>query len=249
MRSFFNLTYGDRERQVFDVYAPDSAPTVGFLYFHGGGITGGSKDAYANLAPILTAHGIALFNANYTLYPAAKYPEFICDAALAAKACRDYLKNNLGCDTLYIGGSSAGAYLSMMLCFDERYLAHVGMSNADIAGYLHDAGQPTVHFNVLVEHGENKKRLIVDERAPLYYVGLADAYPKMRFLVSDNDLAGRYEQTMLMLATLSHFGYTGFDHKVIKGKHCAYCRQVDSAGNGLFAPYILDFIEHSQSGR
>ena len=29
----------------------------------------------------------------------------------------------------------------------------------------------------------------------------------MAFIVSDNDMAGRYEQTKLVLATLRHFGY------------------------------------------
>ena len=38
-----------------------------------------------------------------------------------------------------------------MLCFDEKYLKAVGMLPTDIAGYIHDAGQPTSHFNVLKE--------------------------------------------------------------------------------------------------
>ena len=42
----------------------------------------------------------------------------------------------------------------------------------------------------------------------------------MRFIVSDNDMKGRYEQTMLMLATLAHFEYTDYDHILMHGKHC-----------------------------
>ena len=41
----------------------------------------------------------------------------------------------------------------------------------------------------------------------------------MRFIVSDNDMTNRYEQTMLVLSTLSHFGYKNYDHVVMHGGH------------------------------
>ena len=71
-----------------------------------------------------------------------------------------------------------------------------------INGYIHDAGQPTVHFNVLKEKGIDSRRVIINEDAPLYYVGIEKEYPRMLFIVSTNDLENRYEQTMLMLRTL-----------------------------------------------
>ena len=64
----------------------------------------------------------------------------------------------------------------MMLCFDKRYLQSVGLSNDDIAGYWHDAGQPTSHFNVLKYSGKDSRRVIVDETAPLYFIGLEEKY-------------------------------------------------------------------------
>ena len=68
----------------------------------------------------------------------------------------------------------------MMLCFDERYLKEVGILPTEIAGYIHDAGQPTAHFNVLKELGQDSRRLIVDETAPLYFVGLKEKYASVR---------------------------------------------------------------------
>ena len=64
---------------------------------------------------------------------------------------------------------------------------------------LIDAGQPTAHFNVLKYADVDPRRIIVDETAPLYYVGLESEYPPMRFVVSDNDMTNRYEQTMTPL--------------------------------------------------
>ena len=53
--------------------------------------------------------------------------------------------------------------------------------------------------------GVSSKRLIVDETAPIYHVGTAAEYPPMHFVVSDEDIECRYEQTMLMLAAMKSF--------------------------------------------
>ena len=178
--------------------------------------------------------------------PDVIYPDFIEDGAAAVA----FIKNNrdkygIG-DKLYVGGSSAGGYLSMMLCFDKKYLAKVGLDNSYISGYFHDAGQPTAHYNVLKYKGIDHRRIIVDETAPLYYVGLEDKYPPMRFIVSDNDIKDRYEQTMLMLSSLSHFKYSGFDHVVMKGSHCEYCGKFDENGVSVLGKVIYDFISKVQ---
>ena len=132
----------------------------------------------------------------------------------------------------------------MMLCFDSKYLAEVGLDNSRIAGYFHDAGQPTAHFKVLQNQGIDKRRIIVDETAPLYYVGLESDYPRMRFIVSDNDMKNRYEQTMLMMSTLKHFEFEKYDHVVMHGKHCAYCKDTDENGVPILAGLIADFVEN-----
>ena len=129
------------------------------------------------------------------MYPNAKFPEFIEDSASAVAWAKKNMPLLCGCDKLYVGGSSAGGYITMMLCFDQKYLKAVGMSNSDIAGYWHDAGQPTFHFNVLRNEGYDPRRVIVDEHAPLYFVGLEKEYPTMQKFrdefVVDEELLGR----------------------------------------------------------
>ena len=132
----------------------------------------------------------------------------------------------------------------MMLCFDKRYLNAVGLEPTDIDAYIHDAGQPTSHFNVLKELGKDSKRVIVDETAPMYFVGLEETYSPMLFIVSDNDMFGRYEQTMLMVKTLEHFGHADkVQTQVMNGKHCAYVYTADEDGEGILAKVILSFLE------
>ena len=144
---------------------------------------------------------------------------------------------------IYVGGSSAGGYLSMMLCFNKQFLGAHGIDPTEITGWFHDAGQPTKHFNVLKYSGEDARRVIVDETAPLFHIGTQEKHSPMRFIVSDNDMECRYEQIMLVLATMKHFGYKHFDHKVMHGTHCAYCDRIEE-GESVFGKLILDFIKN-----
>jgi signal transduction histidine kinase len=68
---------------------------------------------------------------------------------------------------VYVGGSSAGGYLSMMLCFNAAYLGAHGIDPTEISGWFHDAGQPTKHFTVLKYSGEDERLVIIDETARL----------------------------------------------------------------------------------
>ena len=234
----------ESEAQALDVYLPDTDPSSVFVYFHGGGLSHGDKRSAERFAAYLTARGVAVVSANYRMYPDAKYPDFIYDSAAAVKWTKENLGRDLTDGKIFVGGSSAGGYLSMMLCFDEKYLASVGLSSSDIAGYFHDAGQPTAHFRVLTEREIDDRRIIVDESAPLYHVEADKNYPRMRFIVSDNDMQNRFEQTMLMLSTLKHFGYENYDSVVMKdSKHCSYCGKTDEDGESLFGKMIYDFVK------
>ncbi|MBQ8551532.1 MAG: alpha/beta hydrolase [Clostridia bacterium] len=228
-----------------DLYLPEGTGFPTFVYFHGGGLESGDK-AQDGLGTYLTSRGIALATANYRMYPTARYPEFIMDAACAVAFVKEQICKYGGNDRIYVGGSSAGGYLSMMLCFDKRYLAPYNIDPDTLAGFVHDAGQPTKHFNVLREYGEDTRKIVVDEAAPLYHIGKSPAYAPMMFIVSDNDMENRYEQTMLMLSTLKHFRYSEdkIRLEVMHGNHCAYVsRPADENGVHEFGKMIADFID------
>lgn len=244
MRVVKDVSYGRLDEQKLDIYLPDRESFPVFLYFHGGGIEHGSKDSESEvrIGEYLASHGVGCVSANYRMYPTAVYPEFIRDAAMAAAWVKEHITEYGGDGRIYLGGSSAGGYLSMMLCFDKKYLAPYGLAPVDFTGFIHDAGQPTTHFNVLRERGIDSRRVIVDEAAPLYHVCAEEEYPPMHFIVSDDDMAGRYEQTMLMLATLRHFDHEAFTYKVMNGTHCAYVGAVDENGESVFGKMVYDYI-------
>ena len=208
----------------------------------------GSKGGCEVFAKTLCRQGIGVMTVNYRMYPTAKFPEYIEDCAEAVAWAFKNIGKYGKCDKIYAGGSSAGGYISMMLQFDNKYLQKHGINPTELAGFVHDAGQPTSHFNVIQkELGVDGRRVIVDEMAPLYYIGLADVYSPMLIIVSDNDMENRYEQTQLFVSTLKHFGHKdNVYYKEMRGTHCAYVYKEDDDGEGVFGKIIAEFIKKSE---
>lgn len=249
MRIFEDVKYaeGYEPSRSLSVFLPDGEFSTVVLYFHGGGFQDGSYKDYGAEHPFvrdLVDAGYGVISAEYRMYPSARFPDFIEDGALAVKFVKEHFKDEHG-KKLVVGGSSAGGYLTQMLCFDRRYLDAVGVKHDDIDAYVHDAGQTTVHFNVLKERGTDYRRVIIDESAPLYHVGLMESYPPMQLIYSDNDIPNRPEQTELLLGTLRHFGYDMSKVRVDKtrGSHVWYVDKADSDGRSEFAKLVIPFIK------
>ena len=248
MKTIKNIPYTvmGHPRHVLDVHLPEEKSFPVFVYFHGGGLVGGSKEQ--GFIPDLVKKGVAVVSANYRLYPECSYPDFIKDAAATVAWAKNNISEHGTVTGLYVGGSSAGGYLTQMLCFDKRYLSPFGIDADSFSGYLMDAGQPTVHFNVLRERGLDQRRVIIDEAAPIFHITDTRNYPPMQIIVSDNDMENRFEQTMLLVSTLKHFGHTeNVTLKIMKNSsHCSYVSAFDEKGNSLFASIVSDFIQTTQ---
>lgn len=237
--------------RMLDIHLPSiAAPYPALIYFHGGGLEGGSrKGGETNVIKRLTGSGIAVISADYSLYPNTKFPEFIEDAAKAVRYAINFGKERNLFSKIFIGGASAGSYISMMLFFDKHYLNDHGIDPNHITGYLFDAGQPTVHFNVLNERGLDTRLVRIDEAAPMYFVNdiptNTDIMPKLMFLVSDNDIPGRYEQLQLLIKNLMQFGYLQdkISFRLMKGfDHCSYIGATDENGNCIYSDLIKPFL-------
>lgn len=230
--------------QRLDLYLPEQETFPVFIYFHGGGFEGGDKSGY-KFIPQLVNNGIAVISANYRLYPNAAFPDFIRDGAAAvAWACK-HMPNYGNVTGFFVGGSSAGGYLTQMLCFDKKYLKMHKIDSDTLSGYIMDAGQPTVHFNILVERGLDRRRVVIDEAAPLYHISEGRSYAPMQIILADNDMKNRFEQTQLMISTLKHLGCKEdkIDYRVIpNSKHHQYVNRLDENGHSEFAQTIFEFI-------
>lgn len=206
-----------------DMYLPKNESFDIIIHFHGGGLNSGTKDddAHIEMAKTVASAGIGFVSVNYRLYPEAKYPDFFVDGANAIKYVIDYLDANNINGKVHISGQSAGAYLSMMLCFNNAYLESVGLSVTDIDGWIIEAGQPTTHFNVLGEKGEDTQLQRVDEAAPLYYVNNETKFNDMLLITYTNDIALRLEQNTLLYKTILNYNAAAsIDFRIYEGEHC-----------------------------
>lgn len=255
MTELKNICYSDtHERCLLDLYLPDAdkvrngrVPLI--IWFHGGGLLGGDKGGVRPFAADITPDGVAVCAPNYSLLPNVNFPVFIEDAAAAVARCVSGFKDILDeyglgeTGGVFCGGSSAGGYLSMMLCFDKRYLAVHGIDSAELCGYIHGSGQPTDHFNILNHNGIDQRRVIVSERSPLYFVGLETNLAPMVFIVSDNDMFNRLEQNRTMFRALQHFELADNAELIeLQGGHCEYERKREADGRTEHHRIALDFI-------
>lgn len=241
-----NVAYAPHTACKMDFYLPKTqAPCPLLVYFHGGGLEGGARQDVQALFALAKAYGIAVATADYRLYPEAKFPDFIEDAAAAVAFAQRYCAARHGVSACFVGGSSAGAYLSMMLFADGRYLS--AANAGEVSGYILNGGQPTVHFNVLRERGADERLVRVDEAAPLWYIDCDFSADTRRLLLlfAENDMVNRPEQNRLFHRTLLHFGYPEalVEARCMAGfGHCEYDGVTDAAGKNLLAELCADFI-------
>ena len=230
----------ERPGLLLDAYLPAKPCRGTLVFFHGGGLAAGSREGLdvPDVAR-LTGAGFAVVKPDYRMYPDARFPDFVVDAAAAVGWTKRNAAQWNG-ERLFVGGSSAGGYLSQMLCFDERYLAAQGLSPKDISGWIFDAGQPTVHYNILRERGMNELDVRIDEAAPLYFVGPYDGQAPMLIFAAEHDMPGRLVQNQLLVNAMENFGYPAEQHRFcyMEGwKHCEY------NGHACYDDEILSFLE------
>ncbi|OPJ65232.1 alpha/beta hydrolase [Clostridium oryzae] len=245
-----DVSYSIYKECLLDFYIPKTEHKCPVLiYFHGGGLDSGERQDEIILKTLASNYGIAIATADYRMYPAAKFPNFIEDSADAVKFVMEYNEKQNLFSEYYIGGISAGGYLTMMLFFDKSYLSKRGISVEDVSGYIFDAGEPTTHFNVLAERGLDTRLVRIDEAAPIYYIDKdyphKDAQPKILILFSDNDITNRLEQNQLLYRTMFHFNYNmdKIEIRCLKGyTHVGYYSAQYEDGNYILPKLYSDFI-------
>jgi acetyl esterase/lipase len=137
------LAYGEGPRQKLDVYKPRHAAKAPVLvFFYGGSWQGGSRDLYPFVGASLAAQGIVSVVPDYSIFPPARFPMFVADAARAVRFARKSAAQWGGDPArLVLMGHSAGAYIAAMLSFDPQWLRQVGLnSQTALAAFIGLAG-------------------------------------------------------------------------------------------------------------
>lgn len=207
-----------RERCVLDLYYPNNQKNFAtVVWFHGGGMTGGSKF----IPEALKQKGIAVVAVNYRLDPKVKSPAYIEDAAAAISWVFKHI-NAYGGDSslIIVSGHSAGGYLTLMTGLDKSWLAKQGIDANRIAALVPFSGQAITHFIIRKEKGMPDTQPLIDKLAPLYHVR-ADA-PPLLLITGDREMEmlGRYEENAYLARMMKLAGHQqtrlleldGYDH-------------------------------------
>lgn len=221
MKTLPNIQYGNHEKQLLDIYVPSQDGFDTIIWFHGGGLEWGDRSKPYFTEDIVNA-GYAFVAVEYRMYPQAKFPDFIEDAAASVAFVASHIKEYGGNGKIYVTGQSAGAYLTMMLCLNPAYLENAGVSHGQIAGFISDSAQQTVHFNILRERGMDTRLERIDEAAPLYFVQENTSFSKLLMLYYSNDMPSRKEQNLLIYSALKRFCPDAVVELMeLPGGHCA----------------------------
>ena len=194
-----------RERCTLDIYYPEHTTDFATLvWFHGGGLKGGSKD----IPKDLKEKGICIVAVNYRLHPRVKAPKYIADAAAAVAWVFNNIEKYGGSTShVFVSGHSAGGYLTSMVGIDKRWLAAHQIDANRIAGLMPLSGHAITHFTVRKERGIAGTRPVIDDLAPLYHVR-ADA-PPLLLITGDREkeMLGRYEENAYMMRMMKVSGH------------------------------------------
>lgn len=203
---------------TLDIYYPKGVKNYAtIVWFHGGGLTGGSKE----IPKALMDKGYAVIGVGYRLSPKVKAPAYIEDAAAAVAWAFQHVADYGGSTSqVFLSGHSAGGYLAMMITLDKSYLNKYAIDANKIAGLIPFSGQAITHFTIRDENGIKNTQAVIDKYAPLYFVR-ADA-PPMLLITGDAEmeLLGRYEENAYLLRMMKLAGHKnvrllqlqGYDH-------------------------------------
>ena len=210
-------SYANR-RCKLDFYYPKvgkAFPTI--VWFHGGGLRSGEK----SIPKQLRKQGVAVVAPDYRLFPKAKCPEYIEDAAASvAWAFKNVGRYGGDPDQIFVSGHSAGGYLTSMVGLDKAYLGKHGIDADRIAGLIPFSGHTITHFTPREERGISKKKVVVDKFAPIFH--LRKEAPPILIITGDRELEmlGRHEENAYFWRMLKVVGHPhasileleGFDH-------------------------------------
>ncbi len=224
---------------LLDVYYPkvkDKVPVI--VWFHGGGLTGGSRD----IPEALQNKGYVVVGVGYRLAPNVKAAICIADAAAAiAWVFKNIESYNGNPDSIFISGHSAGGYLALMTVMNKELLSKYNIDANSVAGLVPFSGHTITHFTMRSEKGIPGEQPIIDEFAPLYYVR-KDA-PPIVLITGDRalEMLGRYEENAYFYRMMK-----------VSGHDDITLYEMDGYGHNMADPafpLLLNFIQNKTKAR
>lgn len=229
-----------------DLYLPDADGFDLIVWFHGGGLENGCRADGAGLGASFAAQGYGFASADYRMYPAARYPDYLLDGAQAVAFVQRQAKAYGGSGRVIVSGQSAGAYMTMLLALNPALLRNAGADRTSVAAFVSDSAQQTTHYNVLRERGEDSRAERIDPAAPLWYVGAERLPAPMLLIAYENDIPCRPEQNALLCRSVRRFEPDApIELVLLPGGHCAGSSHPAENGEYPFVTETLRFLQRT----
>ncbi|NCF30925.1 MAG: alpha/beta hydrolase fold domain-containing protein [Bacteroidetes bacterium] len=211
-----------KERCKLDLYYPtdgENFPTV--VWFHGGGLKGGSK----SIPEPLKEKGLAVVAVNYRLHPKVNAPKYIEDAAAAVAWVFDNIDQYGGDSSqIYVCGFSSGGYLSLMVTLDQKWLKKHSIGANQIKGVVTLSATTFTNHTIRKEYGMEITQALIDHYAPVYHAR-GDALP-ITLITGDREkeFFGMYEENAYLRRMLKLNGHKpnelieigGYGHEIVE---------------------------------
>lgn len=213
------------ERCKLDLYLPPSRDFPTIVWLHGGGLESGTKDDPKNItiAQRLGKEAVAIAMVNYRLHPQAKYPAYVEDTAAAVAWVVENIEEHGGnSKKVFLGGHSAGGYLTLMVGMDPRWLKAHGLERTALVGLIPFAAQTMTHYTVREERFgyDDPFTITADDAAPVRYAGL-EGIPPTHFVWADKDAPARAEENAYLAALMKGAGHEAVTTEVISDRNHA----------------------------
>jgi acetyl esterase/lipase len=207
-----------KEQCLLDIYKPiGKTNTPVIVWFHGGGLTFGTKD----IPKELLDYGYLIVSVEYRLSPKVKAPSYIEDAAAGTAWVFNNIEKYSGnIKQIFLSGHSAGGYLDLMIGLENKWLAKYNINTSSLAGLIPLSPQVISHYTIRDENNISKYQPLIDTYAPLFHI--KKETPPIVLITGDREreLLGRYEENAYffrMMKVIENprvklFELQGFDH-------------------------------------
>lgn len=147
-------------RHVLDIYQPKGAKNLPVVFWiHGGGWQVGDKSDVALKPAWFMERGFVFVSTNYRLLPEVDMGTLIRDCATSFAWVQKHIQEHGGDPgRILVGGHSAGAQLSAILCTDDRYLRQAGADFGSLIGCVPVDGD-TFNIPAIIEVAETRARV------------------------------------------------------------------------------------------
>lgn len=197
--------YTEKMCRIDVAYEEGSKGRPVIVWFHGGGLTKGSRAVPKSLLK----DGVVVASVGYRFVSEVSIPEILDDAAASV----DWVLKNIskyGGDVsrIYLAGHSAGGYIVNMIGLNKEYLAKYNIDpDTQVKALVPYSGQVITHFAQRRKQGLSDLTPTIDYLAPLYYVR-GDAAP-MLVISGDRELElfGRYEENAYFVRMMKLNGH------------------------------------------